>query len=500
MRASMNMEIDPKREDRPSIAVMDPTAVVPPRRPLLLELAALAMRVVEIGGVIAVSLLIIAFDSSLGIETTGPSHVRATLIGALIYGGLAEIVGCYDADVRFSVRAAWGRLLTTWVATAMFMLTLSFFFQTSGDYSRGWAALWFAGGAGALCTLRGGAIAWMRALRRKGVFNHRVAIFGASPQGERLARHILGSTSLTITLMGFFDDRTDTRIAAGDTLLPVRGNLGDLIQAIRREELDQVVIALPWSAETRLQEVVAELAVTPVRIRLAPDLASFAFAHRPVVLMDSMPLLTLFERPLSGFDQLVKRWEDILLGALFLILASPVLIAAAIAIRLEDGGPIFFRQAREGFNNRHFHIWKLRTMRTEQCETDGIRQAQRGDPRITRIGAFLRRTSIDELPQLFNVLKGEMSIVGPRPHAPSTRAGERMFGEIIKTYAARHNVKPGITGWAQISGYRGETDTEDKLLKRLEFDLHYIENWSLGFDIYIIIKTAVTQIFSRQAY
>jgi Undecaprenyl-phosphate glucose phosphotransferase len=260
-----------------------------------------------------------------------------------------------------------------------------------------------------------------------------------------------------------------------------------------------VIVALPWSAESRLQEVVAALAITPVRIRLAPDLAGFAFAQRQVVLLGDLPMMTLFERPISGFDQIIKKAEDMLLALVILAGVSPILMLAAIAIKLDSKGPIFFRQEREGFNNRRFHIWKFRSMYVDDSQFDQITQATRRDPRITRVGRVLRSLSIDELPQLFNVLAGEMSIVGPRPHAPSTRAGDRIFSEVVATYASRHKVKPGMTGWAQVNGWRGETDTEEKLLKRLEYDLFYIENWSVMLDLYIVLKTATT-LLSYRAY
>jgi Undecaprenyl-phosphate glucose phosphotransferase len=261
-----------------------------------------------------------------------------------------------------------------------------------------------------------------------------------------------------------------------------------------------VIIALPWSAEQRLQQIVAALAITPVRIRLAPDLASFAFAQRPIMLLGDLPVMALFERPISGLDSLVKRIEDLILLALILPFALPIMLGAAMAIKLDSPGPVFFRQDREGFNNRRFAIWKFRSMQVDQLEYDAIHQASRHDPRITRIGRILRATSIDELPQLINVVRGDMSIVGPRPHAPSTRAGSRLFGEIVGTYAARHNVKPGLTGWAQVNGWRGETDTEDKLIRRLEHDLHYIEHWSVPFDLYILLRTIWAVMAQRNAY
>ena len=465
----------------------------------LLDISTLMLRLIEALTVLVASNVLLWLLGDR-VSMDAEAYRNATFIGMVFYAGLAEVTGAYDVDVRFSVRQAWRRVLTSWTAMAIFMLTLSFLFKTADDYSRAWGVGWFLLGAASLCAVRGVMVAWMRRLKTSGIFNQRVAIFGAGPQGDRLARYIHNNPKLTITLIGFFDDRGADRLPQREMDLPFCGTLTDLTAAIRRGEIDQVIVALPWSAESRLQTLASALAVTPVRIRLAPDLASFAFAHRPLVMLGDLPALTLFERPLSGFDQVVKRTEDLVLGTLILILISPLLLATAIAIKMDSEGPVFFRQNREGFNNSRFRIWKFRSMRVEKCENDGIKQATRDDDRITRVGRFIRRTSIDELPQLFNVLRGEMSLVGPRPHAPSTRAGERLFHEIIESYAARHNVKPGITGWAQVCGWRGETATEEKLLKRLEHDLYYIENWSLPLDIYIIIKTAATSLFSRIAY
>ncbi len=278
------------------------------------------------------------------------------------------------------------------------------------------------------------------------------------------------------------------------------GGLQQLIADVRRGLIDQVIVALPSSAEKRLREVVEQIALTPVRIRLAPDIAGFVFAQRSVVLLGEVPVVTVFERPISGTDQAIKWLEDHILGLLILILAAPLMILIALAIKLDSPGPIFFRQPREGFNNRPFLVWKFRSMRADRSQTDAIDQARRDDPRVTRVGAFLRRTSLDELPQLFNVLLGHMSLVGPRPHAASTRAGGRVFSEVVARYAARHNVKPGMTGWAQVCGWRGETQTEEQLHKRFEHDLHYIENWSLWFDLYILMRTVVTVLGHRGAY
>ena len=470
------------------------------RAPLLLDVATLALRACEAMVVAGSSILCALFLLEDLSSDAASAYLNAALISALFFVGLGEVTGCYDADVRFSVRRAWGRVLSAWLATATFLMTIGFLMKVSEVFSRGWAIAWFFSAALGLLTVRAAGTGWMLRMKRQGVFNQRVAIFGAGSQGDRLARYIQGSDKLTIDLIGFFDDRTAERLPARETKLPVVGKLDTLIEMIRRGGVDQVIVALPWSAEIRLQEVVAELAMTPVRIRLAPDLASFAFAQRPVVLLGDLPVMTLFERPISGFDQILKKIEDMILATVALLALSPLLLVCAIAIKLDSAGPVFFRQEREGFNNRRFRIWKFRSMRADKCETDGIVQATRADSRITRVGAFLRRTSIDELPQLFNVLGGEMSLVGPRPHAPSTRAGERLFSDVVSHYAARHNVKPGITGWAQVNGWRGETDTEEKLLKRLECDLYYVENWSVTLDLYIMLRTVATALFQRSAY
>lgn len=259
-------------------------------------------------------------------------------------------------------------------------------------------------------------------------------------------------------------------------------------------------MGVPWSADARLQQVVSRLALTPVRIRLAPDMASFAFAKRPMVLLGDLPVMTVFERPISGMDAVLKRAEDLVLTMLIMLVAAPVMALTALAVKLDSPGPVLFRQLREGFNNKPFEVLKFRSMYVDHGQRENIEQASRHDPRVTPVGRFIRRTSIDELPQLLNVLKGDMSLVGPRPHAPSTRAGDRLFSEVVASYAARHKVKPGITGWAQVCGWRGETDTEAKLVKRLEHDLHYIENWSLGFDIYILVRTLGAVVLNRDVF
>ena len=479
-----------------------PAAVEVPRvKPgLPLDIAVWTVRTVEFAVVLLSGLVTTGyFADSFGSLDIASYH-RIVALAAVAFAVLAETIGCYDIDAQFSLRQAWQRVATSWVAAALFMVTLGFLLKASEEVSRAWSLTWFVSGGLLLLTVRVAMTIWVRRLKRRGTFNQRVAIFGAGPQGARLAAYIQSHDRLTISLMGFFDDRRDGRIPDVAAGLPVLGNLAALVERIRGGGIDQVIVALPWSADIRLQQVVSTLALTPVRIRLAPDLASFAFAHRPVVLLGEMPVMTLFERPISGIDAWLKAAEDRLLGGIGLILAAPVMAAVALAIRLNSPGPILFRQPREGFNNRTFHVYKFRSMYHDRAQLDHIEQASRTDPRITRVGYWLRRLSLDELPQLLNVLQGDMSLVGPRPHAASTRAGGRLFSDVVSSYAARHKVKPGITGWAQVCGWRGETDTEEKLVKRFEHDLYYIENWSIWFDLYIMLRTGVVLLTPKNAF
>ncbi|MFL5148876.1 MAG: exopolysaccharide biosynthesis polyprenyl glycosylphosphotransferase, partial [Microvirga sp.] len=215
----------------------------------------------------------------------------------------------------------------------------------------------------------------------------------------------------------------------------------------------------------------------------------------------SVPVLDVFDKPIADWDLVLKGLFDRVVGALLLLILSPILIATAIAVKLDSRGPVFFRQKRYGFNNELIEVFKFRSMHVDQCDTTASKLVTRDDPRVTRVGRFIRKASIDELPQLFNVVfKGDLSLVGPRPHALHAKAENRLYDQVVDGYFARHKVKPGITGWAQINGWRGETDTEEKIQRRVEFDLYYIENWSVFFDFYIVAMTPFALVKSENAY
>jgi exopolysaccharide biosynthesis polyprenyl glycosylphosphotransferase len=242
------------------------------------------------------------------------------------------------------------------------------------------------------------------------------------------------------------------------------------------------------------------LADYPVDLRLAPDLAAYRGGGDTGPEVGKLRLLRLADRPMRGFAGAAKTVEDYVLALGALAVAAVPMALIALAVKLDSPGPVLFRQRRTGFNNKDFFVFKFRTMYHEHADYDVQRQVEEGDPRVTRVGAILRRTSLDELPQIFNVLRGEMSFIGPRPHAPGTRAGGTLFEEVTDRYAARHRVKPGLTGLAQVRGYRGKTDTEEKLILRVESDLEYIENWSLWLDVVILVRTLLAVARMRNAH
>ncbi len=276
------------------------------------------------------------------------------------------------------------------------------------------------------------------------------------------------------------------------------GTIDDLLLFVRNKRVDQIAIALPWTAEERLDEILRQLHTVAADITLCPENAAFKIPNLGFDNIAGLPMLTVFKPPLAGWNRILKGIEDRLFGLIILSVIWPVLLAVALAIKLNSPGPILFRQKRYGFNNNEITVLKFRSMYWQpDASTKNIKQAQQDDPRVTRAGKFIRRTSLDELPQIFNVLRGEMSLVGPRPHAI---AHNEEYAQIIDEDLIRHKVKPGITGWAQVNGLRGETANPDQMRERVRHDLYYIENWSLGFDLKILTMTLFTGFLNENAY
>lgn len=334
-----------------------------------------------------------------------------------------------------------------------------------------------------------------RYFRARGRNLRRVIIAGAGDLGEKVARNILRDGGSGIVLVGFFDDRFHEGLQVVDKI-PVLGSIEEIPHYVRKHAIDMVYMALPLRAEMKMRELARQLRDTRASLYLVPDIFVFSLLNTRLLDLGGLPVFSLYAYPFSGVDGWVKRIQDIVLATLILILVSPLMLLIAVLLKLTSNGPVLFRQRRYGLLGEEIRIYKFRTMMT--CD-DGthILQARRSDPRVTRLGGFLRRTSLDELPQFFNVLKGEMSIVGPRPHAV---AHNEYYRNLIDGYMLRHRVKPGITGWAQVNGWRGETDTLEKMQKRVEYDLEYIRNWSFWFDIKIILKTILNGFSVENVY
>jgi len=393
------------------------------------------------------------------------------------------------------------RLAGAWSMAFLLLFAVTFFFKLGSEVSRGFASLWFVFGLAALAGARFALARFIDRLVARGRIVKRAVIVGGGDLGRDFIRQIASADVGEVRLLGVFDDRTDKRATLDVEGLPKLGTVDDLLEFARTTRLDLVIFALPIVAEERIQDMLRKLWVLPIDIRLAAHANRLRFRPRSYSYLGSVPVLDLFDRPIADWDVVVKLAFDKIVGTLALIALSPVLALAAIAVKLDSRGPVLFKQKRHGFNNEFIDVYKFRSMYLEQQDPGATRQVTRDDPRVTRVGRFIRRTSIDELPQLFNVvLKGNLSLVGPRPHAVSAKAANVKYDEAVDGYFARHRVKPGITGWAQINGWRGETDTEEKIQNRVECDLYYIENWSIWLDIYILAMTPISLVKSKNAY
>lgn len=393
------------------------------------------------------------------------------------------------------VLVAWTLILT------LLFGTILLFSQTEGAPLALWGFAWWAIGAVAFVVERTVLRAMVRHWMRSGRLLRRTAIVGGGPAGAAVIDALAADRSSDVLLCGVFDDRQDDRSPDTVAGLPKLGTVDDLVDYARRSRLDLIVFTIPISAEARILEMLKKIAVLPVDVRLAAHTNRLQLRPRAYSYLGNVPVIDVHDRPIADWDVVLKWLFDRVVGALLLLALSPVMVATAIAIKLDSRGPVFFRQKRYGFNNELIEVFKFRSMYVDQCDATASKLVTKGDPRVTRVGRFIRKTSLDELPQLLNVVwKGNLSLVGPRPHALHAKAENRLYDEVVDGYFARHRVKPGITGWAQINGWRGETDTEDKIQNRVEHDLYYIENWSVLFDLAILVKTPFALLKTESAY
>lgn len=424
--------------------------------------------------------------------------VMIVLAGASTVVAL-DLLGLYSSRQLAAFHLNVPRLLLGWSTAFAVVGVIVFFLKAGADLSRGWLALWFVAGGIALIAERGGVSLALRRLAKSGRLQRRAVIYGTGSLTDDLIRSFSQDEGAELQIVGVFDDRGDER-ARGPDGYPRLGKLDDLLDVARTMRVDLVIVALPVAGEQRLHDVAMRLSVLPADIRLPAQATQIRFSQRLYSHVGRVAMIDLYDRPIADWDHVIKSIFDKAVGLLALIALSPVMLAVAIAIKLDSRGPVLFRQKRYGFNNELIEVLKFRSMHTDMCDAKANKLVTKTDPRVTRIGRFIRKTSLDELPQLINVLKGDLSLVGPRPHAVAAKAADRLYNEIVARYYARHKVKPGITGWAQISGWRGETDTDEKIEKRVEYDLHYIENWSVFFDLYILAMTPIALLKTENAY
>src|SRR5262245_26584601 len=430
-----------------------------------------------------------------------PYYVAANVTIAALAVLAFQATDIYDVQgFRTPVRQIT-RLGVSWTIVFFIAMGAAFFAKFEGMFSRVWLAGLYIVGFIALIGLRIVLAGIVRHWTREGRLDRRAVVVGGGEAGESLIEAIKAQEDSDVHVVGVFDDRGDDRspnTLAGRHKL---GTVDDLVEFARRTRVDLVIFSLPISAEVRILQMLKKLWILPVDIRLAAHSNKLRFRPRSYSYIGNVPVLDLFDKPITDWDVVMKWLFDKLVGSLLLLAATPIMVLAAIAIKLDSRGPVFFKQKRYGFNNEMIEVFKFRSMYVDQCDATASRLTTRNDPRVTRIGRFIRKASIDELPQLINVvLKGNLSLVGPRPHAVHAKAENRLYDEAVDGYFARHRVKPGITGWAQVNGWRGETDTHEKIQRRVEHDLYYIENWSVLFDLYILAKTPVALARSENAY
>ncbi|MCC9605034.1 undecaprenyl-phosphate glucose phosphotransferase [Blastopirellula sp. JC732] len=425
------------------------------------------------------------------------SHQFAVAAAIALFYVVAEITGVYRNWRGVSTQREVGCGMATWGASLIGLILVGILTGHAQSHSllTAWYWLWFT--PGLMVLMRVAIRLVLETLRARGLNFRGFAIVGVNPLGMQLAANIRDTPDLGLKFVGFFDDRPQSRLPEIPASLGSQvGDIANLVERARRGEVEQIYITFPMRAEERIRKVLAQLSDSTASVYIVPDFFVFELLHSRWTDVRGLPVVSVFENPLYGVDGLMKRTTDIVFGSLILLFCALPMLAIALAIKLTSAGPIFFRQRRYGLDGREFYVWKFRTMTV--CE-DGpkITQATQNDKRLTSIGGFLRRTSLDELPQLFNVLYGDMSLVGPRPHAT---AHNEEYRKVIQGYMLRHKIKPGITGLAQVRGWRGETDTLEKMERRIECDHEYIRTWSIWNDIRILLQTVSVVLLKKNAY
>jgi putative colanic acid biosynthesis UDP-glucose lipid carrier transferase len=417
----------------------------------------------------------------------GPSMALLALLLVLMFPGLNRF-GKSGVGVVIDILLSWLGVLTV-------LALLGYATGALEGYDRRMLVAWAASTPLALWLCTGIGTAWLRHQASLPSARRPAVVVGANAMGLRVADMLRSRKVVGHDLLGFFDDRAADRVNLPDGAV-LQGRLEALPRFIDEHGVKDVFITLPLTSQPRILNLMAALQNTTASLHFVPDVFGVNIIQGRLEDMGGVPVVGLIVTPFTGVNGLIKRLSDIVLSLVILLLISPILLVLAIGVKMSSPGPAIFRQRRTGLDGEIIEVYKFRSM-TTQDNGPVVQQATRGDSRITPFGAFIRKTSLDELPQFVNVLQGRMSIVGPRPHAV---AHNEQYRKIVNAYMARHKVKPGITGWAQVNGLRGETDTLDKMARRVEYDLEYLRNWSLGLDLLIIVRTVRLVFFDRDAY
>jgi putative colanic acid biosynthesis UDP-glucose lipid carrier transferase len=426
-----------------------------------------------------------------------PADAAAVLVAWLASAWLFPKFRLYRAWRGLPISEELKRISFAWVSVFALMLAIAFALKAGDTYSRGWIGTWLVVGWSWMVAQRLALRMALRWLRANGFNLRRVVLVGYDDQVAQVAERLRTENWHGLRVVGTFSP-VPAPAAPGRAAEPeCRGSLAELVGCVASQPVEQVWIVMPLREEERVRDIMDALRNTTVDIRLVPDLFGLCLLNHGISEVAGLPVIDLSATPMTGTNQLVKAIEDRALASVIVLLLSPLMALLALGVKLGSPGPVLFRQLRHGWDGKPIEIYKFRTMYVHTEPDGAVTQARRSDPRVTPFGAFLRRTSLDELPQFINVLQGRMSIVGPRPHALSHN---EQYKDLIDGYMLRHKVKPGITGWAQVNGWRGETDTLEKMRMRVEHDLYYIDNWSLWFDLRIISMTLFKGFAHRAAY
>jgi len=419
------------------------------------------------------------------------------LLASLIFALSAESRHLYRSWRVAPLHEELSMICGSWFSTALIMVAVIYLLDDTFHLGRASVIIWMMSTPVMLGAIRIIARLVLRSGRLAGRNFRFAAIAGVNKMGRRIAERLIFNRWMGIRLIGYFDDRSPERVqTVGGRPVPLLGNIDELAKRVRAGEIDIIYITLPMRAEIRVQGLIEKLADTPIQIYYVADFSVFDLLHAQWETLGDIPILRAIDTPFHGINSIAKRIQDLCCGSFLILLCGVPMLAIAIAIKLSSPGPVIYRQLRHGLDGHEFIIYKFRTMYVRVPEQT-YQQATRDDPRVTAVGRFLRRTSLDELPQIINVLQGRMSLVGPRPHPLELDDQHR---QLIKYFSLRHKVRPGITGWAQVNGYRGETETLDKMERRLEYDLEYINNWSIWLDMRILLLTLVRMWKDRNAY